>query len=45
LRVVVKRNQVQNELKRAALTYDLDNDLEVKVGDEITLYYLRGGDN
>lgn len=36
---------MENELKRAALTYDLDNALEVKVGDEITLYYLRGGDN
>lgn len=45
LKLVVKPGSVINEVKRAALTFDLDNTLEMRLGDELCLYYVRGGDN
>ena len=32
-------------MNRATVSYELDNTLELRIGDLLTLYYLRGGDS
>lgn len=44
MKIVVKQGSITNQVNRVTVTYDMDNTLELRIGDELTVYYLRGGD-
>lgn len=43
--MIVKQGCITNQVNRATVSYELDNTLELRIGDLLTLYYLRGGDS
>ncbi|CAD8204302.1 unnamed protein product [Paramecium octaurelia] len=45
MKMVVKQGCITNQVNRATVSYELDNTLELRIGDLLTLYYLRGGDS